>query len=187
MGYGAQRFPVRATIVAATLVLAGCEIDGATVGVASTGPAAADGYDPWLVPDRTTYVARYTSQTVEVAIPFHFQNRSRVPVAIPACTHPRPPVLDKLVAGEWVEVYTPLQSCWAEPLVVAPGRSVHATLRVRAGLQHTTIEPRFRTSRIPGTYRLRWEAYRYEPHAQFRIGAALPLEHRVSGEFRIMH
>jgi len=167
--------------------VAACDVDRITIGVGTAGLHHADRWDPWLITDRTTYVARYTASTVILDINFQFENRSRVAVAIPRCTQPHRPVLDKLVAGEWVEVFTPLETCWDQPLVVGPGRTSQFSVRVRAGLPHTNIHPQFRTSHVPGTYRLRWDLYRYEPHAQFRIGAALPLEYRVSNEFRIVH
>jgi hypothetical protein len=176
----------RSAMIAALLLVAGCDVDRVTVGGAPTA-VVSERWTPWLITDHTVYVLRYTRQTVEVDLRFRFENRGRQPVAIPRCTHPYRPALDKLIWGEWVEVLSPRELCWDEPVVVGPGRFHYFTFRIQAGRPHTALEPQFQTSHIPGTYRLRWDIYEYDPFAQFRIGAPLPIEHRVSNEFRLIN
>jgi hypothetical protein len=176
-------------VVLAVLALGGCDVDrlafGGSPSVIVADPA--NRWEPWLSTDRTVYVARYTSHTIELTIRFRFENRSRISAAIPRCTHPHRPVLDKLLGGEWVEVFTPAEMCWGEPLVVGPGRYQDFSFPVQAGRPHTMLEPQFRTTQIPGIYRLRWDVYQYDAFGQFRIGAPFPIEYRVSNEFRITH
>jgi hypothetical protein len=173
-------------VLAVLLVTAGCDVEQITLGGVGAG-AVPERWEPWIETDRTTYVARYTAQTVELTIGFRFENRSRLSAAVPRCTQPHRPVLDKLVFGEWVEVFTPIEGCWGEPFVIGPRRAASFTFRVQAGRPHTFHEPQFRTSHIPGIYRLRWDVYEYDPFSQFRVGAPFPIEHRVSNEFRIIH
>jgi hypothetical protein len=178
----------RAITVPLVLVLAvlsgACEVERITFGDAGA-TTIRERWQPWLETGRTVYRAWFTAETIELDIGFTFHNRGRTTVAIPRCTLPHQPALDKLVGGEWVEVVSPIHMCWEDPVTVGPGRSRHFTYRLRAGRSHTPHEPRFRTSRIPGTYRLRWEIYHYDALAQFRIGPPLPIEHRVSNEFQI--
>jgi hypothetical protein len=176
---------IRAVLVLCCgLTAAACDIERITFGEARTGAVR---LQPWLETDRLTYTAYYTRDTIELDIGFTFHNDGRVPVAIPRCVHPHRPVLDRLTGGRWHEVFTPVETCWAEPLVVGAGRSERFVFRVRAGRPHTRIEPQFRTSHVPGTYRLRWDLYEYDAFSQFRTGRRLPMEHRVSNEFRIVH
>jgi hypothetical protein len=174
-------------ILLIAVLAAACDIESITIGSDEAGRFGADRWRPWLTTDHPTYVLAYTANTVELTIGLRFENRGRQSVAIPRCTGVHRPVLDKLVFGEWVEVLTPVEACWDVPLVVGPGRSLTYTYHVRAGRPHTTLEPQFRTSRIPGTYRLRWEIYEYDMLSQFHIGPLLPIEHRVSSEFRIIN
>jgi hypothetical protein len=174
-------------LAAAVAVLPACDVERITVGGGFHSTAAQERGEPWLVTDRTVYTAHYTRETIEITIGFRFHNHSRFPVAVPRCTHFHRPVLDKLVGDEWVEVFTPLEACWSEPLVVGAGRYQDFTFRVQAGRPHTVHHPQFQTTRIPGIYRLRWDVYQYDALSQFRVGAPLPIEHRVSNEFRIVH
>jgi hypothetical protein len=176
----------RVVVFAALLAATGCDVDRITVG-GHPGVVVTDRWTPWLVTDHSVYTLRYTAQTVEVDIRFRFENRSRHAVAIPRCTHPYRPALDKLIGGEWVEVLSPRDLCWNEPVVVGPNRSQYFAFRVQAWRPHMGLEPRFQTNHIPGTYRLRWDIYEYDAFGQFRIGAPLPIEHRVSNEFRLIH
>jgi hypothetical protein len=173
-------------VLCCAAAVAACDVDRVTFGVHGADHGGAR-FQPWLVTDHDTYIAYYRRDTIEIDIPFTYHNRGRVAVAVPRCTQPHRPVLDRLVSGEWHEVLTPVEACWDEPLVIGVGRSERFMLRVRAGRPHTTIEPQFRTTHIPGTYRLRWELYEHDPAAPFRIGPLLPIEHRVSNEFRIIH
>jgi hypothetical protein len=182
MRVSARLVPVLCCIVAT----AACDFEQITFGDHDFGRTG-ERFQPWLVTDHDTYVAYYRRDTIELDIPFTFHNRGRVAVAVPRCGPPHQPALDKLVSGEWHEVLAPVAPCWDEPLVIGVGRSQRFLVRVRAGRPHTFIEPQFRTTHVPGTYRLRWELYEYDAAAPFRVGRMLPIEHRVSDEFRIIH
>jgi hypothetical protein len=173
------------TVVILAAFTTACELERITFGDAAG--TIRERWDPWIETDRTIYVARYTSTTIEMDIGMRFENRSRRTVAVPRCSQPHAPVLDKLVAGEWVEVLIPVDRCWEAPILVGPGRRLELNYRVRAGRPHTFIEPQFRTTHIPGTYRLRWDIYEHDPFSPFGIGAPLPVEHRVSNELRITY
>jgi hypothetical protein len=165
---------------------AACDVDSITIGD-DAGFRAGERWRPWITTDHQTYVIGYTHSTVELTIGLRFDNRGRQAVAIPRCGGAHRPVLEKLMFGEWVEVLTPVEECWDVPAVVGPGRSVRYVYHVRAGRPHTTLHPQFQTNHIPGTYRLRWDIYEYDMHSQFHIGPLLPIEYRVSNEFRVIH
>jgi hypothetical protein len=182
-----MQHPVRGFgVLLALVLLTACDATRISFGD-EAGHRVPERWRPWLTTDHQTYVVGYTHNTVELTIGLRFENRSRQSVAIPRCAFAHSPVLDKLVFGEWVEVLTPVRQCWDLPIVVGPGRTVTHTWRISAGRPHTTIQPQFQTTRIPGTYRLRWELYEYDPLSQFHVGRLLPIEHRVSNEFRIIH
>lgn len=172
-------------LVSVVVLATACEVERISFGEA--GAAVRGRWDPWLETGRSAYTAWYTRETIELDVGFTFHNRGRSMVAVPRCGRPHGPALDKLLGGEWVEVLAPLEQCWEEPLVIGPGRSEHFTARIRAGRPHTFIEPQFRTNHVPGVYRLRWEVYHYDRLSQFGIGGLLPIEHRVSNEFRVTH
>jgi hypothetical protein len=171
---------------AAVILTSACELDQVTFGD-RTGRGAPERFEPWLTTDRLSYTAFFTPTTIEIDIGFTFVNHGRTAVAVPRCTHPYRPVLDKLIGHEWFEVFTPLEPCWDEPLVINAGRSHDFVFRVRAARPHTHGQPQFLTTRLPGTYRLRWEVYEYDVFSQFRVGRLLPIVNRVSNEFRIVH
>jgi hypothetical protein len=178
--------PARPAVVLCTLLLlAGCDVDQVMFGGAG-GVQVPVRHEPWLRVVQGPVIAYYRPDTIELDVAFTFTNRGRTTVAVPRCTRPHQPALDKLIGHEWVEVLAPAGACWAEPLVIGAGRTVTVDLRVVAGRWHTFIEPQFRTSRVPGIYRLRWDIYEYDALSQFRIGARLPVEYRVSNEFRII-
>jgi hypothetical protein len=166
---------------------AGCDVAEITFGGTDASYGTSQRWSPWITTDHQTYVLEYTQNTVGFDIVLRFHNRGRVAAAIPRCGGAHRPVLEKLVWGEWVEVLSPQEECWDVPAVVGPGRSASYVYRVRAGRPHTTLEPQFRTNNIPGTYRLRWDIYEYDMLSQFHIGPLLPIESRVSNEFRVIH
>lgn len=172
-------------LTASIAVVAACDVERISFGVAD---GAARRWDPWIVTDRAVYPVFYTATGVEADIGFTFHNRSRSTVVVPACGgQPHRPVLEKLIHGEWFEVFTPLEECWGEPLRIGPGATRSYTFRVRAARPHTGLQPRFETDHVPGIYRLRWAVHEVDADAPFRLGWPLPLEYRVSNEFRLTH
>jgi hypothetical protein len=177
------------TVCMLPLLVTGCDVDSITLGAA--GSRLPERFEPWLLTDRETHVILFTPETIEFEVPFTFTNRGPAAVAIPRCTQPGArhglpmPALDKLVQGEWVEVLRAAESCFGDPLVIRRGASHEFTARIVAGRPHTHIQPQFRTTQLPGSYRLRWEVYEHDPFASFRFGRLLPVEYRVSNEFRL--
>jgi hypothetical protein len=162
-----------------------CELERLSLGAPRAGLEPIPP-DAWLQTDRLTYSAFFTATTIEFDVGFTFTNRARFAVAIPRCVRPFRPALDKLIAGVWVEVLRHAEACVAEPLVIGPRRSQRFVLRVRAGRPNSFIEPQFRTAELPGIYRLRWQVYEHDPTRPDGVGPLLPLEFRVSNEFRII-
>jgi hypothetical protein len=169
--------------VSCILVLAGCEVEQVTFG---TNEGAARRADWWLETDSLVYTVEYTPNTVVLDIAFTFHNRTSRTLAVPRCAQVHRPALEKLVYGEWHEVYRPFEECWADPLLIPPGAVRRFSYPIRAPRTPAGEGPRFETSHIPGRHRLRWEVYEHDPFAPYRIGWPLPLQYRVSNEFRLV-
>jgi hypothetical protein len=179
-----QRINPAFIMLGLAVALTACDVNQITFG--DTAGTVRNRWEPWLETGRGTYTAWYSGDRIELDIDFTFTNRGRRTVAIPRCTVPHQPALDKLVGGEWVEVVASRSQCWERPALLGAGRSEQFTYRVRAGRLYSGLEPEFRTTQVPGTYRLRWDIYEVDEFSQFGIGALLPIEHRVSNEFRIV-
>jgi hypothetical protein len=138
--------------------------------------------------DRAEYTLRYTEQLAEATIGVRYTNRTGSPVYLPTCHVPHPPVLEKRVGSTWVAAYRPaVLACLGPPVVIQPGATYEYTFKVVAGRPGTNSFPQFEVAEIPGTYRLVWGLLStWDPDGPGPgLGRSLPLEQRVSNEFRI--
>ncbi len=138
--------------------------------------------------DRREYEPRLTESFVEFDIALRYTNRTGTPVYIPTCHGTVPPAMERLGDGGWARFYAPIwPACRGIPVVVAAGSTYTYVYRVRAGRPGTRFYPAFDLTQLPGTFRLAWRLYEARTTAGPRVerGELLPLEERVSNEFRI--
>ena len=138
--------------------------------------------------DRAEYAVRYTQQLAELTIGVKYVNRTGGTVYLPTCQVPHPPVLEKRVGTGWVAAYrAPVLMCLGPPVVIRPGERYDYTFKVSAGRPGTNYFPQFEVAEITGTYRLVWGLLgTWDPDGSGPgLGRPLPLEQRVSNEFRI--
>lgn len=142
-----------------------------------------------LQTDRTRYDAKLLTDgraRVVFDVPFIARNPTDEPLYLIGCHRPPPPLLEKLVDGEWEVAYgavVPL--CLSPPFEIPPGGERRDTLRVVGFLPGQNTMPTFDTA-VEGTYRLRWEIYAGQTDEDFPVGGdLLPLEQQVSNTFEV--
>lgn len=141
-----------------------------------------------LQTDRASYRLDTTSRGHQLDIDFTFTNPTGRRVYVPTCRTPHPPGLEKWQNGAWVRAYSPVVlECLGPPLVIEPGAAYAGTLSIHAGRAGTRQYPQFQVESIPGTYRLVWNVLgNWAPDGpEPGLGTPLPLEQRVSNNFRI--
>lgn len=142
-----------------------------------------------VVTDRTAYDARLlTDGRVRVVfdVPYEVRNTTADPLYRIGCRTAPPPVLEKLVDGEWVTAYAaPRLACLSPPFVVDEGEVRRDTLGVVGFLPGQNIVPEFGTE-VKGTYRLNLELFSSLTDERPPLGKdLLPPESRVSNTFTV--
>jgi hypothetical protein len=173
----------------APALLAACSL--AVTACASTtdllAPAAqlGDG-ETWLRTDATSYTvtAEPTMHTATIGVTY--TNPLPRAVAVPACHRHYMPVLQKLVAGEWVTAFQWVElMCITPPLVIARGETYAFAFPIQAYPRGSNSHPQFQVESIPGTYRLIWFVAVHDPRADAGLGEPLPFELTVSNTFEL--
>ncbi|HTR78274.1 MAG TPA: hypothetical protein VMH39_09195 [Gemmatimonadaceae bacterium] len=109
-----------------------------------------------------------------------FTNRSGDTVLFANCQGSAPLELDKLTAGQWQSVWSPVTaSCASAPIAVAPGQAYQTAILVFGGYPGANVVPQFATADLPGTYRMVWDDVVNTQGNPLRLG------HRVSNEFAV--
>lgn len=138
-----------------------------------------------LQTDRLTYEIRRENDELRAEIPFTYTNRTGNTVFVVNCQGYAPPVLEKLVDGEWQLAWAAVtMSCLSPPIVIEPGETYKETLVVYAAEPGTRKAPTFEVAEIEGIYRLVWHGLVHD-YDQNRadFGEPLPLEERTSNSF----
>jgi hypothetical protein len=134
----------------ATPILFACTGSGDPLGLASEEALAHASENPWLRTDSAVYHVQTSASGHSVTIGAEFTNRTNGRVYFSRCHSLYPPVLEKLIGGEWVEVYNPpVLLCYQEPLALASGETHAYTYRVIAGLRGSNSYPQFEIAEIP--------------------------------------
>jgi hypothetical protein len=114
-----------------------------------------------------------------------FTNRTNGAVYLPVCKGVLPPHLEKRVNDEWVLAHAPIiPLCLGSPVKIKSGKSYRYIFKMQARLP-TYEGPGFYPEEVAGTYRLVWEIYETWTPDKYPLGKLLPLEKRVSNEFRL--
>jgi hypothetical protein len=169
-------------VLVAALLAGACSSLGDPLGPL---PALEPG-DTYLTTDATEYVIRVEGGLRAVDFELTYRNPLDVAVAVPGCHSPARPMLQKLVDGEWVQAFSPIElACITAPLVI-PARGTH---RFRYALRADPHDlGRWRAAvggALDGTYRLRWWVGLHDRRALNGMGEPLPLEYVVSNPFEL--
>ncbi len=141
--------------------------------------------DGMLRTGATEYVVRQENGLLRTEIGLTFVNRTGGAVYIPSCHGPYPPVLEKVVDGQWVIAYAPIVLlCLEQPVAIAPGKSYDFAYRVHAALPGTNAGPQFSVTPIAGTYRAVWGLFS-EKLADGTTTKPLAAESRTSNTFQL--
>lgn len=167
-----QRIPRFSVMIPAALLLACAD---------PTGPRE----DPALQTNETEYVLTSDDRSLQGEIPFAFTNRTESMVSVVNCQGRAPPILEKRVMDGWVLAWAAVrQLCLSPPIEIAPGETYGDTLRVRAGLPSSRIQPTFAVDEVEGIYRMVWTDVVHDfDFDRQGLGDLLPPEDRISNSF----
>ncbi len=130
----------------------------------------------------------YRPMAFKVNINISYTNRTGSTVYIPTCQGPLQPNLEKKVKGKWVVAYGPGgRMCRGAPVRIEPGETYRDTFKVEAFWPRRNSNLDFFDEEIEGAYRL---VYDLHDIYVFPLGREpdrlLPLEERISNEFRLV-
>lgn len=135
------------------------------------------------------YVIARTPSSYSAEIAFTYVNLTGVPLYIPGCRGPEPPVLEKHEDGNWTYAFRPVTlDCLSPSLRLDPGAEWTDTLVIWAGTTGSRVYPKFRVKEIPGIYRLMVPRIWDRAEGPFFHGAdedLIPRSYRVSDPFII--
>jgi hypothetical protein len=118
---------------------------------------------PSITTDSTLYVVNATGNSKWTAVAFTYTNRTGRTVSTGYCHAPPPPALDKLVGGEWVFAYKPVElACYSGQFKIPNDSVYRGALSFRfTDLVRATSAARIGDS-VQGAYRLRLSLVRTE-------------------------
>jgi hypothetical protein len=134
--------------------------------------------------DKKVYKVTVTPQSVKFTINYTYVNRTAGAVFLPVCRSPYRPVIEKKNEGRWEPVFQPIElMCAQRPVRIEPGGKYRETFKVEAFLPGNNMHPKFEVDvrEIEGVYRL---VHLFSRHDQ-PAGSPLPLEDRISNEFKL--
>ena len=140
-----------------------------------------------LTTDAPAYQVREEG-IVRAAVDFDltYRNPLAVAVAVPACHIPARPMLQKLVGGEWVRAFSPVELLCITPPLVIPSRGTYQfRYQIRADAHDLARWPGATDGSLAGTYRLRWWVGVRDRQADTGVGTPLPEESVVSNSFEL--
>lgn len=142
--------------------------------------------ETFLTTDAPVYEIRVEGTVHAVDFELTYRNPLNVAVAVPACHSHTRPMLQKLVDGEWVYAFSPIELlCITAPLVI-PARGTHQfRYELRAAAHDLARWPGAADGTLDGTYRLRWSVGLHDRRADAGVGKRLPEEYVVSNTFEL--
>ncbi len=175
----------RRAVLGAAAVLVACGSEA--VPTEQEGPLERDDNAAFQT-DSLRYGLVRTTQEYQGRVEMQYTNRRSDSVYVANCGGATAVKLERLVAGQWRTAYEPpVFNCFSQPIVIAPGATRRFTLLIGAGVQGSTVEPRWPYADVEGTYRVVWgqflSSYREDRSPK---GDALPLDQRLSNRFRLV-
>lgn len=133
------------------------------------------------------YTVGDSRDVLALTIDLQYTNRTSLPRYLPACRGPVPPVLEKLVHGRWIVVYSPVTlTCLEPPVVIAPGDTYRYKFQVNAA-RRGQWKPELLVDRVAGKYRVRWRMFETWEHLNHPpwFGRLAREDEQISNTFRI--
>jgi hypothetical protein len=142
--------------------------------------------EAFLTTNAPIYDVRVEGPLHAVDFELTYRNPLNVAVAVPACHTPARPMLQKLVNGEWVYAFSPVElMCITAPLVI-PARGTHQfRYQLRADAYDLKRWPESADGTLDGTYRLHWWVGLHDRQADNGLGKPLPEAYVVSNTFEL--
>lgn len=170
--------------------IAAAALAGAPLGCAIFEDDGQNG-EPAIRTDRQEYALRLEGETIAVSIGMTYTNHSGRATHLLTCNGAFSMILEKFVAGRWVQAYGSVSPDCLGPVITIPPARQHAhALEVIAFQPSSTNDPKFQVEPVAGTYRVVWplsEKLNSQYDARSGWGTLLPLEQRVSNNFEIMN
>lgn len=145
-----------------------------------------------LTVDGDRFVLRRVGDALHADIPFTYVNARGVPLVVPRCDAPTPPMVQWWTGAEWRSAYLAVApACSMPPDVLAPGTRHHDTLRLRIAhgpvdAEGRLVEPHWRAPPTATVFRLLWTVHdRAADTLSVGAGPLVPEAARVSASFGI--
>lgn len=133
---------------------------------------------PLLQTGQGVYTLHASGERLATEIDYRFENRTHGVVLIENCMGAFGVSLDRREADGWVTAWSSvIAACQSEPIRVGSGEVYDGRLRVSGAAPGSPRDPRFDTTELSGTYRLRWSDGTVQ---------ALPERYRVSNSFEVI-
>jgi hypothetical protein len=135
--------------------------------------------------DSLRYRLRAADKGYDGEIGVTFTNRTSGTVYITNCHGATAVSLEKRVAGDWKNVWSPpIPLCLSPPITVPAGATYRTRIWIFGGYPEVNTYPKFSVTDIAGEYRAVWgqvlSSYQTD---SLPFGAPLPMGHRVSNRF----
>jgi hypothetical protein len=142
--------------------------------------------DPPIQTEALVYELRQDALGLGTEISYVFENRTGAPVYVVNCNGAFALRLERWSAGEWAPSWGPfLNQCLSPPIVINAGATLADALHVWGATPGSNTYPQFETSDPSGVYRIVWLAALSSFQNRLPFGPEIPLEFRVSNEFRL--
>jgi hypothetical protein len=151
------------------------------------GLLAPPDHDPAVRTSADEYVLETTPIGWETQIPYTYANRSEGSYYLVNCNGGYWFDLQKRVDDRWVLAYSPvLPACRSPVIRFGPGSVFSSSIPVFAGFPGNNWHPKFEIAEPTGTYRIVLHTLSSYDEDAYPFGEELPLEDRVSNEFRLV-
>lgn len=136
--------------------------------------------------DSLSYTLRAGSVGYEGMIGVLFRNPRADTTYFVNCRGMTAVTLEKLVAGEWRQAYSPVMlQCLSPPIAVAPGTTASLPIPVFGGYPNSNNYPQFVDSDIRGIYRAVFSDAVTGYQDRLPFGERLPHDQRISNRFSL--
>ena len=172
--------------VVMTVFAAACSNEGST-GVVSDPEASHQSSEALVQTQGTEFDLVSRNGMLEGSVPYTYRNTLPDTLYIVNCLGQVAASFQKKSGDTWQNFWSPtVLLCLSPPVKIAPGTSITGTARIYGSRAGANSYPQLPNGDLTGTYRLLISpvVFHYTDRGQ-RFGAPVPLEQRVSNEFRL--